>query len=52
MTLNSDNIVEVSLLKLMGDKHGTLHTLEEEAALLGEEIKLPPVPGSSPKTAK
>ena len=35
----------------MGDKHGTLLT-SEEAALLGEEIKPPPSPGSSPEPAK
>ena len=33
----------------MGDEHGTPPTPDEEAVLLGEEIKLPPVPGSSPK---
>ena len=52
MTLSSDDIVELSLLKPMGNKHRTPPTLEEEATLLGEEIKLPPVPGSSLEPAK
>ena len=52
MTLSSDNIVEASLLNPMGDECRTAPTLEEEAAHVGEEIKLPPVPGSSPKPAK
>ena len=52
MTLSDDNIVEVSLLKPMADEPGTPPTWEEEAALLGEEIKLPPIPGSSPEPAE
>ena len=39
-------------LKPMGDKHGTPPTPEEETVLLGEEIKLPPVPDSSAEPAK
>ena len=46
MTLSGDDIVEVSLLKPTGEEHGTSHTLKEEAALLGKEVKLPEVPGS------
>ena len=47
ITLSSDDIVEVSLLKPMGEEHGTCLTLQEEATLLGEEIKPPPVPITS-----
>ena len=48
MTHSGDDFVEVSLLKPM---RWTQHTptQEEEAALLGEEIKLPQVPGSPPR---
>ena len=49
MTLSRDDIVEASLLKPTGEEHGTFHTPEEEAALLGKEIKLPLVPGSPPE---
>ena len=49
MTLSGDDIVEASLLKPMGEEHRTPPTMEEEAALLCEEIKLPQVPGSPPE---
>ena len=52
MTFSSDDIVGVFLLKSMGNEHRTPPTPEEEAALLGKEIKLPPVPGSSPEPAE
>ena len=52
MTLSSDDIAEASLLKPMGEEHGTPTTPEEEAVLPGKEIKLPPVPGSSPEPAE
>ena len=52
MTLSSDDIVETSLLKSMEDKHGTPLALEEEAALLEEEINSPLSPGSSQESAK
>ena len=48
MALTVDDIVDTSLLKPMGDKHGTHPTPEEEAASLGKEIKLPISPGSFP----
>ena len=46
MTMSGDDIVEAFLLKLRGEEHRTLPTLEEEATLLGKEIKLPQVPRS------
>ena len=49
MTLSGDDIVEASLLKPTGEEHGTLPTPEEETTLLGEEIKLPQLPGSPPE---
>ena len=52
MTLSGDDIVEASLLKPMGDEHATPPTPKKEAAPLGEETKLLPVPGSSPEPAK
>ena len=48
MTLSSDDIVEASLLKPMGDENKTCPTPEEEA----EETKLLLVPGSSPEPAE
>ena len=44
MSLNEDDIVEASLLEPMGDELRTPPTLEEEAALLGEEPELPEAP--------
>ena len=44
-----DDIAEASLLKPMGEEHGTSPTPEEEAALLGEEIEPPQVPASLPE---
>ena len=52
MALSGINIVEASLLKPMGEEHRTPPILEEEVALLGKEIKLPPVPGSPPEPVK
>ena len=49
MTLSRDDIVEASLLKPTGEEHGTCPRLEEEAALLGKEIKPPQVPRSLPE---
>ena len=49
MTLRRDDIVGASLLKPIGEEHGTSSTLEEEAALLGEEIETPQIPGSLPE---
>ena len=46
MTLRDDDTVEASLLKPMGDKHGTPPRPEEEAVLQDEEVKPWPVPGS------
>ena len=48
MTLSSDDIVKVSLLKPTEQEHGTLPSLQE-AALLDKEIKPPQVPGSPPE---
>ena len=44
MNLNGDDIVEASLLELIGNELRTSPTLEEDAALLGEELKPPEVP--------
>ena len=49
MTLSGNNIVDASLLKPTGEEHGTSPTPEEEAALLGREVKLPELPGSLPE---
>ena len=49
MTLSGDNIVEASLLKHTGEEHGRSPTLEEVAALLGKDVKLPEVLGSLPE---
>ena len=45
MTPSRDDIVEASLLKPMGEECRMSPTPEEEATLLGEESKLPQVPG-------
>ena len=39
--LSGDEIVEESLLEPAGEEHGSSFTLEEEATLLGEELKPP-----------
>ena len=52
MTLSGDDIMEASLLKPMADDQGTPPILEEEAALLGKEIKLPPSSRFLPRTCQ
>ena len=49
ITLSEDDIMEASLLKPTEEECGTSPTLEEEAILLGEEVKPPEVPGSLPE---
>ena len=44
MTISSDDILEASLLKSMGEEHKTPPTPEKEATFWGEEVKLPKVP--------
>ena len=43
MTLSGNDIVEASLLRPTKEEYGTFPTPEEEAILLGEEIKMPQV---------
>ena len=52
MTLRGDDIIEASILKPTKEEHGISPTPEEEAVVLGEEVKLPEVPGSLPECPK
>ena len=46
VSLSGDDIMEASLLQPTGDERGTSPTPEEEAILLGEEVKVPEAPDS------
>ena len=48
MTLDGDDIVEASLLRLNGEEPGSSPTPEEEAVLLDEEDEPSEEPGSTP----
>ena len=52
MTLNGDNIVEASLVRLTWEELGSSPTPEEEPTLLSKDDELSEVPGPTPDTWK
>ena len=48
MTINGDDVMETSLLRLVEEESGPSLTLEEETALLDKENGLSGAPGPAP----